>query len=103
MNAPKIVVELIEDEPDTLEEFGEYIRATDVHDLEAKYRRYLDRFQPFRWVAKRTGNHEPLAKSTESYFNRGDCVDAITLLFVMSTGVELVTHDNGIEERRSLR
>ena len=103
MSAPMIEVELIEDEPDTLEEFAAYTRATDVHDLEAKYRRYLDRFQPWRWVAKRTGNREPLAKSTESYFNRGDCVDTITLLFVMSTAVDLVEVRDGVKERRSLR
>lgn len=81
MSAPIIIVDLIEDEPKKRREFYLERPGQDVSDIELAYRQYLERFQPWRWVAKRAGNNEPLAKSTESYFNKSDCWDAIGLLF----------------------
>lgn len=39
------------------------------------------RWQPWSWIAKNAGNGERMARSTESYTNRSDCVEAIAQLF----------------------
>lgn len=44
--------------------------------VKAKYGR-----QKWRWVALNAGNQKILARSSERYFNRGDCLAAIEQLF----------------------
>lgn len=48
------------------------------------------RYQGWRWVAS-AGNGEVMAKSSERYTNRADCVDAIRLLFGAGSTVILHT------------
>lgn len=57
--------------------------------VEAAYNAYRQHHQPWRWIAKSAGNNEPLAKSTESYFNEDDCRHAIGLLFGSATPARL--------------
>lgn len=78
MSAKRVTITLIEDKPTSREEFGRDSYLSDeIND--AEYRRYLDRFQPWRWNAK-GGNGKILAQG-ESYFNRGDAIEAIETLF----------------------
>jgi uncharacterized protein YegP (UPF0339 family) len=83
-----VVVELIEDTPTPREKFQQDSYMSDEI-IDREYRQYLDRFQPWRWIAKSAGNNEPLAKSTESYFNEDDCRHAIGLLFGSATPARL--------------
>jgi uncharacterized protein YegP (UPF0339 family) len=78
----RVDVQIIKDDPMTL---AEYITATvDPDDgfvdteIEKDYRRYLERFQPYRWRAV-AANSEPIAHG-ESYFNEADCLNAVELL-----------------------
>lgn len=45
------------------------------------------RQQRWYWIAKSAGNQKRLARSSERYTNRGDCVNAVWLLFHASTTV----------------
>jgi uncharacterized protein YegP (UPF0339 family) len=53
--------------------------------IEAAYRRYLDRFQPYSWHAK-AANHEITCQG-ESYFNEDDAINAFELMFGDDTTV----------------
>lgn len=50
--------------------------------VEAKFGR-----QKWRWVARNAGNQKILARSSERYHNRQDCLDAIHQLFGEETVV----------------
>lgn len=52
-------------------------------------RRRLSRPQKWRWIAKNAGNHKILARSSESYTNVSDALDAIDQLFGAQTDVWL--------------
>jgi uncharacterized protein YegP (UPF0339 family) len=45
--------------------------------------------QRWYWIARSADNQKKLARSTERYTNREDCVHAIKLLFAASTTVYL--------------
>lgn len=102
-----VIVRLVETPPKTLSEY--VARIDDDSDFEgqeqvqAAYNAYRNRHQPWSWVALSAGNHEPLGKSTEHYFNRIDCEHAIELLFAATTRVELAHIVDGIETRNALR
>ncbi len=103
-----VIVRLVETPPATLAEYvaridGEGNEFDGQEHVEAAYNAYRQRHQPWRWVALSAGNHEPLAKSTESYFNRADCEHAIEVLFSATTRVELSRTVDGIESRSPLR
>jgi hypothetical protein len=90
-NTPLIYVDLIEDKPMTMEEF---IASGNVVTNEL-YRRYLDRFQPWRLLIKSGDNQEPLFKSTECYFNKADAVHAAEIAFGSSSNVYLRQSEHG--------
>lgn len=46
--------------------------------IDAAYAKYLEHFQPYRWVARSHGNSKIIAHG-ESYFNEADCRDNIAL------------------------
>jgi hypothetical protein len=98
---PLVYVDLIEDEPKTIEEFWEKWPA-EVDDSpeatslrEEVYKTYLKRFQPWRLLILSGGNYEPLFRSTESYFNREDARYAAELAFGNGTNVYLREHEKG--------
>jgi hypothetical protein len=45
--------------------------------------------QRWRWVAKNGANQKTLARSSERYTNRQDCIDALTQLFGADTNIYL--------------
>lgn len=111
-DGPHVVVELIEDELKSFDEWHAETRGRFADDFNAEYmerrheehREYLDRFQPWRWIAKSAGNNEPLGKSTESYFNEDDCRHAISLLFGSGTPARLtVEYRDGRVKSGALR
>lgn len=53
------------------------------------------RWQPFRWVAKNADNRSVLARSSERYTNRQDCLNAIHQLFGDTTNVYLREPEKG--------
>jgi hypothetical protein len=56
-----------------------------------KSRRLWPRKRPQRWfwVAKNGGNQKRLARSTETYTNKADCIEAIYALFGDGSNVYL--------------
>ncbi|MFV8049759.1 hypothetical protein [Mycobacterium sp. 48b] len=76
-----VYVDVVRAEPITRAEWAQDHPGSDVDDENAAYRKYLDGFQAWRWLAKSGDNHEVLAVSSERYFNRGDCLHAVELLF----------------------
>lgn len=54
---------------------------------QAPLSRIPGRPQRWYWIAKSAGNQKRLARSTERYTNRADCVAAVWLLFHSSTTV----------------
>lgn len=94
-----IYIDLIKDEPMTR---GEWIIENPSRDpdyIETGYKQYLDRFQPWRWNAKREGNFEVMARG-ESYFNEADARHAIDELFAAGSNVYLRQHEKGNEPLR---
>lgn len=80
-----VYVDLIEVQPMTFEQHSDHYRG---HvDPQQRYRKYRDRFQPWRWVARSAANNKIMARSPDRYFNRTDCVDAIVVLFGHDTTV----------------
>jgi uncharacterized protein YegP (UPF0339 family) len=75
-----IYVNVVRAEPQTRGEWAADHPYVDVDDNRLAYRKYLDNFQAWHWMAK-SSNGEVLAVSSERYFNRADCVHAIDLLF----------------------
>lgn len=71
---PVIYIELIEEKPLSREN---YFRRHPTGD----HYRYLDKFQPWRFIAKSVANQKMLARSSERYFNEADAVHAIDLLW----------------------
>jgi uncharacterized protein YegP (UPF0339 family) len=56
--------------------------------------------QRWRWVAKNGANQKILARSSERYINRQDCLDAITALFGTATNVYLRQAEQGNQTLR---
>ncbi len=81
MSAPLIFVDLIKSELAPREKFP---TATDE-----QYREMVDHFQPWRLLVVSGDNHEPLFRSTESYFNRADAIHAAELAFGSGSNVYL--------------
>lgn len=96
-----VYVDLIEDDPKSLAEFGEDAAEPydDVHELDAAYRNYLARFQPFRWHSTSEGNHRVLGLG-ERYFNEADAEANIRLQFSGDTIVYLRRAEHGDEVLR---
>lgn len=76
-----IYVDVVRAEPTPRGEWAADHPRLDVDDARMAYRKYLDGFQAWRWIAKSGDNHEVLAVSSEQYFNRADCLHAVELLF----------------------
>ena len=55
----------------------------------------LKRPQRWSWVALSGDNFRVLARSSESYTNKGDCLDAVALLFGDGTNVFLRQSEKG--------
>ena len=95
MTQPLIYVDVLKDTPRTLEEFQYDNRGADVDDIAAEYRIYKERFQPYRIIVTSGDNHEPLFRSTESYFNRADAIHAAQIAFGRGSNVYLREHEKG--------
>lgn len=77
-----IYVDLIESQPDTLEEFSAKMKSAAWDGgPHREYADYLAKFQPWRSVIRSGDNQEPLFKSTERYFNQADAIHAIRIAF----------------------
>lgn len=101
MSATSLVyVDLIKETPDTLDRFTEAHPGTDGELVESLYRKYLAGFQPYRVLIKSGDNEEPLFRSTERYFNRGDAVNAIRIGFDNHSNVYLREAEVGNQELR---
>jgi uncharacterized protein YegP (UPF0339 family) len=53
--------------------------------------------QRWRWVARNASNHKVMARSSERYTNKQDCLDAISQLFSPGTTVYLRQAEHGDE------
>lgn len=98
-SAPLIYVDLIEDTPLDRQQYGKTYGYTDSSAdstaLTDAHKRYLERFQPWRVLIKSRDNHEPLFRSTESYFNKADAIHAAELGFGAGSNVYLRQHEHG--------
>lgn len=90
-----IYVDLIEDEPKTLEQWAAEHPGWDVDDLRSAHRKYLDDFQPWRLLVKSGGNQKPLFRSTERYFNEADARHAADIAFGDRSNVYLRQAEHG--------
>lgn len=64
------------------------------------YKRYLDKFQPWRVTVKSGDNQKPLFRSSERYYNRSDAVHAIELAFGCDANVYRREAEHGNEPLR---
>lgn len=100
-DAPSLIyVDLVEDEPKTRDAFYHEHLGEDIADVRAGYQKYLDHFQPWRLLIISGDNHEPLFKSTESYFNEADAKHAAQIAFGSRSNVYLRQKEHGNVELR---
>lgn len=64
-------------------------------DLKCSKTRWPGRPQRWYWVALNGNNFRRLARSSENYTNRQDCLDAVEQLFGSGTNVYLRQHEQG--------
>ena len=93
-----IVFILVEETPQDYRDFKADKQWYSNYFAQQAYQRYLSRFQPYRWIAK-AANGEVIARSSENYFNRDDCLHAIELIATSPIWLE----QPGVEHRSRLR